>query len=165
MVAMSQVLGDEYARLVQQAGADHASLRVLEQDALGMDHAEVGAALAEEWRLPPMLVAPIRYHENPDGAGEDVLPIVRSVALGNRVAEVFLSEEGGGSALDTYHTQVAEWFGMQSELADPILREIHHKTDEMARLFDIPTGDLGNPDELLARANETLMQITLQSQQ
>ena len=165
MVAMSQALGDEYARLVQQAGADHASLRVLEQDALGMDHAEVGAALAEEWRLPPTLVAPIRYHENPDGAGEDVLPIVRSVALGNRVAEVFLSEEGGGSALDTYHTQVAAWFGMQSDLADPILREIHHKTDEMARLFDLPTGDLGNPDELLARANETLMEITLQSQQ
>ena len=71
---------------------------------MALDHAEVGAALAEEWRLPPMLVAPIRYHENPDGAREDVLPIVRSVALGNRVAEVFLSEQGGGSALDTYHT-------------------------------------------------------------
>ena len=30
MVAMSQALGDEYAGLVQQAGADHASLRVFE---------------------------------------------------------------------------------------------------------------------------------------
>ena len=165
MVAMSQALGDEYARLVQQAGADHASLHVLEQQAFGMDHAEVGAALAETWQLPPMLVTPIRYHESPDAAGEDVLPLVRTVALGNRVAEIFLSEESSGDALDTYLTQAAAWFDVQSERADPMLREIHQQTDEMARLFDLPTGNLGNPDEILARANETLMQISLRSQQ
>ena len=165
MVAMSQGLGDEYAQLVQQAGADHASLRGLEQETFGMDHAEVGAALAEKWKLPPMLVAPIRYHENPDAAGEDVLRLVRSVALGNRVAEIFLSEEGRASALDTYHTQAAAWFAVQSDLADRMLKEIHQETDDMARLFDLPTGDLGNADEILTRANETLTQITLQSQQ
>ena len=126
-----------------------------------MDHAEVGAALAEEWKLPPVLVAPIRYHENPEGAGEDVLPLVRSVALGNRVAEIFLSEETSGGALETYRTQAAAWLEIQSDLVDPILTEIHRQTDEMARLFDLPTGNLGSADEILARANETLMQITL----
>ena len=130
-----------------------------------MDHAEVGTALAEAWKLPPMLVAPIRYHENPDAAGEEVRPLVRSVALGNRIAEIFLSEEGSGHALDTYHRQVAAWFDVPRDLADPMLSEIHQQTDEMARLFDLPTGNLGNPDEILARANETLTQITLQSQQ
>ena len=165
MVAMSQGLGDEYAQLVQQAGADHAALRMLEQETFGMDHAEVGAALAEKWKLPPMLVAPIRYHENPDAAGEDVQRLVRSVALGNRVAEIFLSEEGGAAALETYRTQAATWFAVQSDLADRMLREIHQETDDMARLFDLPTGDLGNADEILARANETLTEITLQSQQ
>ena len=112
-----------------------------------------------------MLVAPIRYHESPDAAGEDVLRLVRSVALGNRVAEIFLSEEGRAGALDTYHTQAAAWFAVQSDLADRMLGEIHQETDDMARLFDLPTGDLGNADEILARANETLTQITLQSQQ
>ena len=165
MVAMSQVLGDEYARLVQQAGADHALLGGLEQEAFGMDHAEIGAALAEQWKLPPLLVAPIRYHESPDAAGEDVLPLVRTVALGNRVAEIFLSDEGSGIALDAYYTQIGGWFAVQSDLADRMLREIHPQCDDMARLFDLPTGDLGNADEILARANETLMQIALQSQQ
>ena len=164
MVAMSQALGDEYAPLVRQAGADHRSLCRLERDAFGVDHAEIGAALAEEWKLPPMLVAPIRYHESPDAAPEDVLPLVRCVALGNRVAEIFLSEEGGGNALDLYHTQGAAWFDMRHDVAGQVLREIHQQTDEMARLFDVPTGNLGNAEEILARANEALMQITLQSQ-
>ena len=165
MVAMSQALGDGYTRLVRQAGADHASLGRLEEDTFGMDHAEVGAALAERWNLPPMLVAAIRFHENPDAAEEDVLPLVRCVALGNRVAEVFLSEETGGRALELYHTQSGAWFDVGSELADQMLREIHQQTDEMARLFDLPTGNLGNAEEILARANEALMQITLHSQQ
>lgn len=164
VVAMSQAFGDEYGQLMRQAGVNHASLRGLEQDAFGMDHTEVGAALAGEWKLPALLVAPIRYHETPEDAGKAVQPLVRCVALGNRVAEIFLSEETSGGALEIYRTQAAAWFEIQSDLVDPILTEIHQQTDEMARLFDLPTGDLGNADEILARANETLMQITLQSQ-
>ena len=163
MVAMSQALGDQYAPLVQQAGTDHASLRGLEQNALGIDHGEVGAALAEAWNLPPLLVAPIRYHEHPDAAGEDVLPLVRTVAVGNRVAEIFLREESRGDALDAYHAQVDEWFDSPRDQADPMLREIHRQTDEMGRLFDLPTGPLENVDEILSSANEALMQITLES--
>ena len=121
MVAMNQALGDAYAVVVQQAGADHASLGPLEQDAFGIGHAEVGAALAEKWNLPPMLVAPIRFHENPDAAGDDVCALARCVALGNRVAEIFLSEDGRGSALDRYHTQGAEWFDLQNDLAGQML--------------------------------------------
>ncbi len=42
MVAMSQALGQEYARLLEHAGAHHASLRDDEIAAWGLDHAEVG---------------------------------------------------------------------------------------------------------------------------
>jgi len=164
MMVMSQVLGDEYAVLVEKAGVEHAALGAIEREALGIDHAEVGAALAEAWQLPPLLVAPIRYHETPDAADEEVLSLVRSVALGNRVAEIFLSEEGNHTALDVYHSQADKWFGVKSELADQMLTEISSQTEEMARLFDLPTGGLGNPDEILARANEALSQMTLQSQ-
>ena len=164
MVAMNQALGDEYRQLLEKAGAEHSSLCALEQEAFGTDHAEVGGALAEKWQLPPTLVAPIRYHESPDAADEEILPLVRSVALGNRVAEIFLSEEGSSTALDTYHTQAAAWFDVHRDVADQMLSEVHQQTNEMSRLFDLPTGDLGNPDEILARANEALTQMTLQSQ-
>ena len=137
----------------------------LEQKRFGVDHAEVGAALAEQWKLPPRLVAPIRYHERPDDAEDGVVPLVRSVALGNRIAEIFLHEDTAGIALQTYHTQLAEWFDAPGESADPMLGEIHRQTEEMAQLFDLPAGNHGNPDEILARANETLTEITLQAQQ
>jgi two-component system cell cycle response regulator len=66
VMAMLETLGDEYQALVQEAAGDHARLRDLEQAQLETDHAEIGGALAEEWRLPPILLTPIRFHETPD---------------------------------------------------------------------------------------------------
>jgi diguanylate cyclase (GGDEF)-like protein len=50
-------------------------------------------------------------------------------------------------------------------MAESLLKGIHENTVEMRRLFDLPTGELENPDQILARANEALLQISLQSAQ
>ena len=164
MVAMSQSLGEEYAALLEKAGPHHAALSAHETEALGMDHADVGAALAKAWKLPPLLVEPIRYHENPDRAEGEMLPLVRCVALGNRVADIFLSEDGDGEALRLYYEQSEAWFGLGRDQAEPLLGEFHQQAEEMGSLFDLPTGNLGDPDEILARASDALTQITIQSQ-
>ena len=165
MVALSQALGDEYAEVLAKAGGDHAALRDHELQTLGLDQAEVGAALAESWKLPPLLVAPIRHHEAPDGVDPELLTLVRSVSLGNRVADIFLSADGEGETLETYYTQAKTWFDVPRDEAEPVLKEIHTETEEFGNLFDLPSGNLGNPDEILARANDALMDLTLQSQQ
>ena len=69
------------------------------------------------------------------------------------------------SALDTYHTQAEAWFGISRDEGEPLLKQIHEQTQAMSSLFDVPTGELGDPDEILADAEEALLQITLQSQQ
>ena len=166
MVALSQALGEEYAAVLEKADGDHAALRDHEREALGLDHAEVGAALAESWKLPPVLVAPIRHHEAPDDADPELLTLVRSVSLGNRVADIFLlGAEAEGAALETYYAQAEAWFDMPREEAEPALKDFHAESETLGELFELPTGNLGNPDEILARANEALMTLTLQSQQ
>ena len=166
MVALSQALGEEYTAVLEKADGDHAALRDHEREALGLDHAEVGAALAETWKLPPVLVAPIRHHEAPDDADPELLTLVRSVSLGNRVADIFLlSAEAEGTALETYYAQAEAWFDMPRDEAEPTLKDFHAESQTLGELFELPTGNLGNPDEILARANEALMTLTLQSQQ
>ena len=41
----------------------------LESEMIGIDHAEVGAALLALWRLPESLQEPVRYHHRPGSAG------------------------------------------------------------------------------------------------
>ena len=164
MLAMNQTLGSDYAAILKQVGLEHRKLREAEQLKLQTDHAEIGAALAETWNLPPLLVQPIRYHEDPTGAPEELLPLIRCVVLGGRLADVFTSSNPG-PALEGYHQLAQQWFNLNKEMAESLLKGIHENTVEMRRLFDLPTGELINPDQILARATEALLQISLQTAQ
>ena len=165
MLALHQVLDDEYTALVNEAGPSHARLVELERERLGADHATVGAALAENWHLPPLLVAPIRYHEEPEQVEDgDLAQLVHTVGVGNYAAELFVGENPG-EALEAFYDEAERWCSLDRDSAEELLRGIHKQTKEMRRLFDLPTGELEHPDAILARANEALMQISLQNQQ
>jgi putative nucleotidyltransferase with HDIG domain len=49
----------------------------------GINHAEVGALIAEKWNFPDSLVAAIRYHHSPSSAPEKYRTLVDSVYLAN----------------------------------------------------------------------------------
>jgi len=165
LLAMAQTLGERYDDLLTSIGSQHRLLCEAERKALDTDHAEIGGALAEKWNLPPLLVYPIRFHESPEEAPEELLPLVRCVALGGCAADLFVSEENKGESLASYQQLASDWLGMDAETSEPLLKTIHKHTIEMKRLFDVPTGEFGNADEILAAANEALTNISLQQQQ
>ncbi len=64
-----------------------------ERALLGLDHAELGALLAEQWRFPDVLVDSIRCHHAPERATID--PTMASIAhLAHAVAEAHEAGEG-----------------------------------------------------------------------
>ncbi|MEX2216816.1 MAG: GGDEF domain-containing protein [Phycisphaeraceae bacterium] len=161
MLALSETLGEEYLELTREAQCDHRRLVLLEREHLDTDHAFIGAHLARSWKLPALLIAPIEFHESPDDGPEALQPFIRVVALGNRVADIFVFESPD-EALATYYAQALEWFGFDREQAEPMLKAIHTDTVEMRRLFDLPTGPLSYPQNVLAKAHDALFNISLQ---
>ncbi|MEM1108836.1 MAG: GGDEF domain-containing protein [Planctomycetota bacterium] len=166
MLTMNQTLGNEYNSLIAKTDNVHAKLLDLEQEELDLTHPEVGAKLAESWSLPELLQGAIRFHHDPDKSGLDTRKVVQCVALGNLVADVFvLPEEESGTALEAYKDKAVEWCSIPEEDCEELLKEIHKQTKEMQRLFDLPTGGLGNADDILASANEALLNLTMQAHQ
>ncbi len=170
VMAMSQTLGAEYQYAMQAAGSDHAKLLESENEIFETDHAEMGSALAESWKLPALLVSAIRFHADPEPADLTCRKVARCVALGSMAAEVFMVNEWGddpakAAALDGYRRRAEAWFGWEPEDSEAALREIHKNTGDMQRLFELPTGELGNADDILAQANEALMAISMQAVQ
>ena len=53
----------------------------------GMNHAELGALIAEKWNFPERLVAAIRYHHDPAGAPSEYKDLVDAVYLANMFCE------------------------------------------------------------------------------
>jgi len=83
----------------------------LEDLSAGMNHAEIGALIAEKWNFPPNLVAAIRYHHNPSSAPEDCRELVESVYLAN----MFCEYEDGKATFDQFEEGPLTSFGISGK--------------------------------------------------
>ena len=61
---------------MEQENQGTGTMSAAEREALGTDHAQVGAAMAEAWFLPSRLVQSIGSHHDDDDGNESVGPLV-----------------------------------------------------------------------------------------
>ncbi len=71
-VVLSELVHDEWTqfRVAVEEQRSVESFQVLERRFLGMDHAEAGALLLEQWKFPASIVDAIRWHHEPAGADD-----------------------------------------------------------------------------------------------
>jgi diguanylate cyclase (GGDEF)-like protein len=163
LLVLDQVLGEEYGEIHRKIGS-HDELAAAEMAALGATHAQVGGWLAEQWKLPPILSQPIEFHHEPASVADPaVKKLTQAVWLGGRCADVFV-DKNAAPAIANVRQRAQEWFGWSEADADALLNEIGARTKEVASLFEINIGAAGNYEAILKRANEALVEITLQSQ-
>jgi putative nucleotidyltransferase with HDIG domain len=84
---------------------------LLENFAAGMNHAEVGALIAEKWNFPAQLIEAIRFHHSPLECTEEHQDIVFSVYLANALTDV----ERDLVVYDQIDRWVLGDFGIQNE--------------------------------------------------
>jgi putative nucleotidyltransferase with HDIG domain len=77
----------------------------------GMNHAEIGALIAEKWNFPEGLVAAIRFHHDPTAASENSKDLVETVYLAN----MFCEYEAGNVSFDQFDSTVLADFGITSK--------------------------------------------------
>lgn len=65
-IVMDQYFHDDFMKTLDVAKAEKLSSTEAERKVLGVDHAEIGAWLADAWALPPAIVEAIRYHHQPN---------------------------------------------------------------------------------------------------
>src|SRR5262245_14191712 len=98
-LALASVHASEYARLLERHAADRTlDLAQLEREAFCIHHREVGAAIAEDWGLPPvfsevLLHSGVRIPEAFDW--QESLTYLRLLATSARIADVLV---GGAEA-------------------------------------------------------------------
>jgi HD-like signal output (HDOD) protein len=71
-LVLCQYFGERYGRLTIEGPQPPIAL---ERHQLGVDHAETGAALLGEWRMPDRVIELVRWHHEPDrypGTASDI---------------------------------------------------------------------------------------------
>jgi putative nucleotidyltransferase with HDIG domain len=78
--------------------------------AAGMNHAEIGALVAEKWNFPEALVSAIRYHHDPGSCPPAHKDLVDTVYLANMFCEL----EAGNVTFDQFDPAILDEFGISS---------------------------------------------------
>ena len=79
-VVMSAYLKAEFAKVLTRVAKGKLTFSDAEREALGFDHAEVGARLLERWNLPTTLVTAVRHHHVPSQAPDSPLAALVHIA-------------------------------------------------------------------------------------
>jgi putative nucleotidyltransferase with HDIG domain len=95
----------------------------------GMNHAEIGARIAEKWNFPEVLVAAIRFHHEPGLMTTDFKDVVYAVYLAN----VFCEFESDNLGYEQIEGAVLADYGITSE------KQFRAVVDKMAEGFKLET--------------------------
>lgn len=154
---------DLYCPLLEAIGSNHHALPGLERGRFGLDHIEVGAALAEKWKMPDQIVSAIRHHHDPDPPEGDYQAVTRCVVIGELAASVMVADEVDEVLAKLYDT-AEQWFGHCKEDVQNYIDKVEQSSREIAKLLDQQIGEVPTAQDLMQRANERLFEAQLETQ-
>ena len=94
-IVLDQYMQEEFGEAMDLTRERGVPFDEAERRVFGVDHAEIGGALAEHWDLPSMLVEAIRYHHRPLEAG-----VAPALTAAIHVADIVCLELGVGLGRD-----------------------------------------------------------------
>lgn len=164
MPVLDELFGEQYGKLHDKARS-HAELARLEESAFETTHAEVSGALAEIWSIPPVLAIPMAFHHRPADVEDDTLRGLTEICyVASRCADVFVDEVAAG-AIAEIRTFCQAHYWMTEADCDQFLDQICRRTGEVAPLFDVTLNNGVSYDEILKKASDQLIQVTLAGHQ
>lgn len=140
-LALLRALPEDYGPLFA-AGLDETLLIAQERTRLDLDHAEAGAWLAERWQLDPLFCDSLRYHHESCGRVAGAHPLVRIVALAERLGSAGWTDEDAG-----------DW-GLDAAQAQAMLDKAIEDLKEIAGQFGIPVPYLSGPGTAIGPADQ-----------
>lgn len=69
-IVMNLYVGDNAVKIETVTDGDKISFTEAEEKILGISHTEVGAEMLRQWNFPEEIIAAVRWHHEPDKAGE-----------------------------------------------------------------------------------------------
>lgn len=133
-IVMGTFLDLDVKPIVDLAFEHQVSFEEAERRVLGIDHAEVGAALLEKWNLPTPVVEAVRWHHEPERASGDTLCVDLVHA-----ADTLIIESGIGMGVDglNYRSNAAVTarLGLNIHIREGVLCAVLSELQDLRELF------------------------------
>jgi putative nucleotidyltransferase with HDIG domain len=104
-----------------------------EREVLGFDHAQVGALLLKEWKIPVPLETAVRFHHSPSGIPSALEPSLLNVA--DTLAIAMGMGKSGSSVVPEIGKDSWETTGLSVGVFQPVVRQGDKQIDDITAAF------------------------------
>jgi HD-like signal output (HDOD) protein len=125
-VVFAQYMPQEFRRALELSQWSETSLHLTLRDAIGADHAVVGAMLVEKWRFAADLVETIRHQYGPEIKDT---PMIACVFAANQISKKMKFGYGGNPYIEQFPPAIAARIGSS-------LDELIESLGDMSPLFE-----------------------------
>lgn len=132
-LALAQFMDELFNKAYQHSRQNQTLLHISEKQFIGEDHAEVGAMLAEKWKLPDNLIQCIRNHHKLDSF-DDAPLLDKTIFVANQVSKQIVGEKHRISTIETIPDYIHSWLGMSLDEVAPSFPELNDEISK-ARVF------------------------------
>ena len=108
-------LGDDYSVVVQQANESEAPLYLVERRTLNTDHSEVAGWLAQRWNFPEVIVASVKYTNEPESYEGPFRKEVLIISIASDMARLSDFGQGGETTGIELHEARIERIGLSCD--------------------------------------------------
>ena len=163
MLVLDDLIGEPYGKISERARG-HADLCKLEDSVLQTTHAQVSGLLAETWGLPACLSVPMGAHHLPNTIEDPKLRELANICyLAGRCADVFV-EESAALAIVELRKFCESMYSISEADCDALLNQISRRTADIAPLFEVELNTQISYEEILKKANDSVIELTLAAQ-
>ena len=164
---LQQIFPTDYAPIVGQPLPVLAQRQCeMEEQALGLNHAEVSALVLRQWRLPEDITEAVRYHHRPrqvPSGNRDLVERSQLLYVAGRMAQLQICPELQPMLLQEILELTCEQFRLSEQRFLEFLEPLTRKIEDFASLLDLDIGLVPNYTTLVANATVELIQLTLEN--
>ncbi|MDQ6994194.1 MAG: HDOD domain-containing protein [Mariprofundaceae bacterium] len=122
----------EFSQAIELSIEKKQSLHLSEQAVMGMNHAEMGALLAEKWELPHQLIQCIRYHHQDSQA-----PLHCAVVVANQISKQLKFGNACNPVIDAFTPHIEGILGMNLSDFIESLDDLSTEASKAKKFIDI----------------------------
>ena len=128
-LVLAEVMAKRYARIVARAEEEGCDIVVVEEEEVGVSHAETGFLLADHWRFPLEIAEAIRFHHKPELPHKQ--PVFTAIiALADKISNGLAAGEDAAELIPKY-PQLLSALQLSPQDAVEAIEEYASKNDEM----------------------------------
>lgn len=154
-LSLATVFPVEYDRLLEHLH-DHRTEKLadLEQGSFAMTHAELTAAMLQDWGLPAMFVEPVFMHESPEAANfspdSRLYRLTWTLTLARQIADICLAADSERRVLMSTLLLVGSRLSLDSETLHGLCDRVVRDWQDWAQQLNIDAGEVPPFEELSA---------------